>query len=109
MEELPMLTWLAMAWLACFASTLVLVARAPIMDEDQDNLLKSLKQAPGLEVFTFADGAVVAFRADDRSILVVRQPTEAKELTATRRDHFKKISLNPGLAIGSVYRRRSTN
>jgi hypothetical protein len=38
MEELPMLTWLAMAWLARLASMLVLVARAPIMDEDEDSI-----------------------------------------------------------------------
>ena len=33
-----MLTWLAMAWLGCFASMLVLLARAPIMNEDQDSV-----------------------------------------------------------------------
>ena len=87
-----MLTWLAMAWFACFASVLVLVARAPIMDKDQDNLLKSLKQAPGLEVFSFADGAVIAFRADDKSILIVRQPTEVKRVDgdAARSRSFRK-------------------
>ena len=31
-----MLMWLASAWLACLAGTLVLLDHAPIMDEDED-------------------------------------------------------------------------
>jgi hypothetical protein len=34
LEKVPMLALIAMAWVAYFASALVLLARAPIMDED---------------------------------------------------------------------------
>jgi hypothetical protein len=38
MEDVPMLIWLgiATAWVACLAIVVVLVASAPIMDEDPD-------------------------------------------------------------------------
>jgi hypothetical protein len=38
MEDAPMLIWIgiATAWVACLAVFVVLVARAPIMDEDPD-------------------------------------------------------------------------
>jgi hypothetical protein len=38
MEDVPMIIWIgiATAWVACFAIMAVLVARAPIMDEDPD-------------------------------------------------------------------------
>ena len=38
MEDGPMLIWIgiATAWVACLAIVVVLVARAPIMDEDPD-------------------------------------------------------------------------
>jgi hypothetical protein len=38
MEDVPMLIWIgiATAWVACLAVVVVLVARAPIMDEDPD-------------------------------------------------------------------------
>jgi hypothetical protein len=38
MEGLPMLIWIGIAtvWVACLAVFVVLVARAPIMDEDPD-------------------------------------------------------------------------
>jgi hypothetical protein len=38
MEDVPMLIWIgiAAAWVACLAVMVVLVARAPIMDEDPD-------------------------------------------------------------------------
>jgi hypothetical protein len=36
MEDVPMLMWFAVAWLACIAVVMVLAARAPIMDIDPD-------------------------------------------------------------------------
>ena len=36
MEDVPMLMWFAVAWLACIAVVIVLAARAPIMDIDPD-------------------------------------------------------------------------
>ena len=37
MEDVPMLMWFAVAWLACIAVVIVLAAGAPIIDIDPDS------------------------------------------------------------------------